>query len=128
MVHIQDTALGAGAWLPLLEPKPPGWVAALGVHGQTRTLPRTQPVTTDVRTVSHGTLFHATTAIPQADRLEAAALEAAVTAGYLALAAFAQHRQCTGFRDGPGTAAGDIGDLRARVHGTLPIISDVSSA
>lgn len=86
MAYTQDTALGAGAWLPPLEPRPPGWVTALGTHGQTQTIPRTQAATTDVRTVSHGTLFHATTSIPDADRLAAPALEAAVSAAYLALA------------------------------------------
>lgn len=85
MVHIQDTALGAGTWLPPLEPRPPGWVSALEAHGQIQMLPRAHAATTDLRTVSHGTLFHATTAIPRADRLDAAALEAAVAAAYLSL-------------------------------------------
>jgi chorismate lyase/3-hydroxybenzoate synthase len=91
MVHIQDTALGAGAWLLPLEPRPPVWVSALGAQGQVSTVPCTHAAVSDVRTVSpltasNGALFHAAAAIPDADRLDAAALEAAVTAAYLAIA------------------------------------------
>jgi chorismate lyase/3-hydroxybenzoate synthase len=86
MVHIQDTALGTGAWLLPLEPRPPAWVSALGTHGQPSVVPRAHAAVTDVRTVAHGTLFHAAAEIPEADRLDAASLEAAVTAAYLAIA------------------------------------------
>ncbi len=49
--------------------------------------------------------------------------DAGQAAEHLALAAFAQNRQSIGF----GAAAVDLRDVRARVHGTLPTISEVSS-